>query len=292
MLAFGGAEWLACRPSPEDRPARSAPQVDTIERDRSTMGPLAPTLTARDHVRPRLAPSLRRRPFATRKTGSRSAPTRARRSAQHMADQVITCSDCGQDFVFTESEQAFYADRGFTTPRRCAACRAAKKAARGDSGGSYGGSSYGEAAARTAPPAAPARCSPRRAARVATRRASRSAPPAPSRSTAPTASAGANRTPFARRPPGLPGGRRDSHLAVAVIRLPGSPSRQLGGSLRSVLDEALRDHVAPPSTHDDDYVARLDPADKPGGSLLDRPRRGCRRAARDAAPRRRAPPRR
>ncbi len=64
-----------------------------------------------------------------------------------MADQVITCADCGQEFVFTESEQAFYADRGFTTPRRCAACRAAKKAARGDSGGggSYGGgsSSYG-----------------------------------------------------------------------------------------------------------------------------------------------------
>jgi CxxC-x17-CxxC domain-containing protein len=62
-----------------------------------------------------------------------------------MADQVITCADCGQEFVFTESEQAFYADRGFTTPRRCAACRAAKKAARGDTGGggSYGGSSYG-----------------------------------------------------------------------------------------------------------------------------------------------------
>jgi CxxC-x17-CxxC domain-containing protein len=63
-----------------------------------------------------------------------------------MADQVITCTDCGQEFVFTESEQAFYADRGFTTPRRCAACRAAKKAARGDSGGgsySGGGSSYG-----------------------------------------------------------------------------------------------------------------------------------------------------
>jgi len=61
-----------------------------------------------------------------------------------MADQVITCSDCGQDFVFTESEQAFYADRGFSTPRRCGACRAAKKAARADAGGgSYGGSSYG-----------------------------------------------------------------------------------------------------------------------------------------------------
>ncbi len=61
-----------------------------------------------------------------------------------MADQVITCADCGQEFVFTESEQAFYADRGFSTPRRCGACRAAKKAARADSGGgSYGGSSYG-----------------------------------------------------------------------------------------------------------------------------------------------------
>ncbi len=61
-----------------------------------------------------------------------------------MADQVITCADCGQEFVFTESEQAFYADRGFSTPRRCGACRAAKKAARADSGGgSYGSSSYG-----------------------------------------------------------------------------------------------------------------------------------------------------
>jgi CxxC-x17-CxxC domain-containing protein len=61
-----------------------------------------------------------------------------------MADQVITCADCGQEFVFTESEQAFYADRGFSTPRRCGACRAAKKAARADSGGgSYGTSSYG-----------------------------------------------------------------------------------------------------------------------------------------------------
>lgn len=61
-----------------------------------------------------------------------------------MADQVITCADCGQEFVFTESEQAFYADRGFSTPRRCGACRAAKKAARAESGGSYGGSSYGD----------------------------------------------------------------------------------------------------------------------------------------------------
>jgi CxxC-x17-CxxC domain-containing protein len=63
-------------------------------------------------------------------------------------DQVITCADCGQEFVFSASEAQFYADRGFSTPRRCPACRAAKKAARGATGGggsssSYGGSSYG-----------------------------------------------------------------------------------------------------------------------------------------------------
>ena len=55
-------------------------------------------------------------------------------------DQVITCADCGREFTFTASEAQFYADRGFSTPRRCPACRAAKKAARGTSTG--GGSSY------------------------------------------------------------------------------------------------------------------------------------------------------
>jgi CxxC-x17-CxxC domain-containing protein len=69
-----------------------------------------------------------------------------------MADQVITCADCGQDFVFSESEQAFYADRGFSVPRRCGSCRAAKKAARTASGDSYGGgSSYGGSSSYGAP---------------------------------------------------------------------------------------------------------------------------------------------
>jgi CxxC-x17-CxxC domain-containing protein len=57
-------------------------------------------------------------------------------------DKTLTCADCGQEFTFTASEQDFYAERGFTEPRRCASCRAARKAQRGDSGGSYGGSSY------------------------------------------------------------------------------------------------------------------------------------------------------
>jgi CxxC-x17-CxxC domain-containing protein len=59
-------------------------------------------------------------------------------------DKTLTCSDCGQEFAFTASEQQFYSDRGFTEPRRCASCRASHKAARGDSGGGYssGGGGY------------------------------------------------------------------------------------------------------------------------------------------------------
>lgn len=53
-------------------------------------------------------------------------------------DKVLTCSDCGQEFTFTGSEQQFYADRGFTEPRRCSSCRAARKASRGDSQGGGG----------------------------------------------------------------------------------------------------------------------------------------------------------
>ena len=68
------------------------------------------------------------------------------------SDKNLTCADCGQQFVFTASEQDFYAQRGFTEPRRCPTDRAARKAARQSSGagyslgygdaGSYGGGGY------------------------------------------------------------------------------------------------------------------------------------------------------
>jgi CxxC-x17-CxxC domain-containing protein len=58
-------------------------------------------------------------------------------------DKNLTCADCGQEFVFTASEQDFYAQRGFTDPRRCPSCRASRKAARNTNGGGGGGSSYG-----------------------------------------------------------------------------------------------------------------------------------------------------
>ena len=66
-----------------------------------------------------------------------------------MADQNITCNDCGKQFEFTESEQEFYQSKGFSTPGRCPDCRAVRKAERASGGGgfgggsSYGGSSYG-----------------------------------------------------------------------------------------------------------------------------------------------------
>jgi CxxC-x17-CxxC domain-containing protein len=61
------------------------------------------------------------------------------------ADKTLTCADCGQQFVFSESEQQFYADRGFSEPRRCPTCRAARKSQQraSGSGGGYGGGGYG-----------------------------------------------------------------------------------------------------------------------------------------------------
>jgi CxxC-x17-CxxC domain-containing protein len=60
-----------------------------------------------------------------------------------VADKTLTCSDCGMEFAFTEREQAFYAEKGFSEPRRCPSCRASRKAARsGGDSGYGGGSSY------------------------------------------------------------------------------------------------------------------------------------------------------
>jgi CxxC-x17-CxxC domain-containing protein len=59
------------------------------------------------------------------------------------SDRTITCADCGQEFVFSASEQQFYADRGFSDPRRCPTCRAQRKAQRGNGGGGGYGAGYG-----------------------------------------------------------------------------------------------------------------------------------------------------
>jgi CxxC-x17-CxxC domain-containing protein len=61
------------------------------------------------------------------------------------SDKTLVCADCRQEFTFTASEQQFYADRQFSEPRRCATCRAVRKAARGgagNGGGSYSSGGY------------------------------------------------------------------------------------------------------------------------------------------------------
>jgi CxxC-x17-CxxC domain-containing protein len=47
--------------------------------------------------------------------------------AVSFVDKTLTCSDCGQTFLFTADEQEFYAARSFTEPKRCRSCRAARR---------------------------------------------------------------------------------------------------------------------------------------------------------------------
>ena len=44
------------------------------------------------------------------------------------SDKTLTCRECGAEFVFSASEQAFYAEKGFQNePGRCPNCRAARR---------------------------------------------------------------------------------------------------------------------------------------------------------------------
>lgn len=42
-------------------------------------------------------------------------------------DIKIKCQDCGEEFTFTEKDQAFYQEKGFPNPKRCYFCRKARK---------------------------------------------------------------------------------------------------------------------------------------------------------------------
>ena len=50
-------------------------------------------------------------------------------------DRTLTCQDCGQAFTFSADDQEFFAQKGYTEPKRCPACRSARKAERGNGGG-------------------------------------------------------------------------------------------------------------------------------------------------------------
>jgi CxxC-x17-CxxC domain-containing protein len=43
-------------------------------------------------------------------------------------DRTLTCRDCGNEFVFSAGEQAFFASKGLTNdPQRCLECRQVAK---------------------------------------------------------------------------------------------------------------------------------------------------------------------
>lgn len=45
-----------------------------------------------------------------------------------MADKTLVCKDCGNEFIFSEGEQAFYKEKGFDNePQRCVDCRRKRK---------------------------------------------------------------------------------------------------------------------------------------------------------------------
>lgn len=43
-------------------------------------------------------------------------------------DKTITCINCGNEFIFTAKDQAFYNEKGFNEPKRCKECREKRKA--------------------------------------------------------------------------------------------------------------------------------------------------------------------
>ncbi len=55
-------------------------------------------------------------------------------------DRTLTCRECGAEFDFSSSEQAFYAEKGFQNePGRCPSCRANRRTNNTGAGNSRGG---------------------------------------------------------------------------------------------------------------------------------------------------------
>ena len=55
-------------------------------------------------------------------------------------DKNLTCVECNTTFVFSADDQSFHSQKGYTDPKRCTSCRAARRSG----GSSYGGgNSYG-----------------------------------------------------------------------------------------------------------------------------------------------------
>lgn len=56
-----------------------------------------------------------------------------------MPDMNLVCRDCSTSFSFTEGEQRFYQEKGFSAPVRCGECRLRRKAEKTMSGATGSG---------------------------------------------------------------------------------------------------------------------------------------------------------
>ncbi len=57
-----------------------------------------------------------------------------------LEEKKLSCSDCGEEFIFTVDEQEFYIEKGFENePKRCKPCRQQRKTQRSGGRGGFGG---------------------------------------------------------------------------------------------------------------------------------------------------------
>ncbi len=76
-----------------------------------------------------------------------------------MEDKSLTCVECGASFIFSASEQEFFANKGFTNePKRCPECRESRKQQRRGSYSSGGGGGWGSGGSRGQREMFPATC--------------------------------------------------------------------------------------------------------------------------------------
>ena len=64
-------------------------------------------------------------------------------SELHDDDLWLACKDCGADFAMSGSERKFFEERGLYQPKRCPACRSARRQEREQAAGQGDGAGPG-----------------------------------------------------------------------------------------------------------------------------------------------------
>jgi hypothetical protein len=167
-------------------------------------------------------------------------------------DKNLTCADCGQEFVFTASEQDFYAQRGFTEPRTMSVVPRQPEGRRGTRMAAASGAAATVATVPAAaiPPAAAATAAAAAVATAARRRLSR-----------PRAARDVQRHLLQLRPRGpgpVPPDQRQAGLLLDCFR-----SQRGGSSTKPILSARARSGPAEPAAIPTRVVSRPGSFDSP-----------------------------